>query len=101
MRSRGVISSWCAICSPTGSRGACDAAPVTHQPAATTTTAVASRNSPIAVTRRRNVAPLPATVPFGKVTPALGAALVKAFEARYRHLYGQLVPDGVIADVPP
>jgi len=37
-----------------------------------------------------------ATVPFGKVTPALGTTLVEAFEARYRHLYGQLVPNGVI-----
>jgi N-methylhydantoinase A len=37
-----------------------------------------------------------ATVPYRKVTPALGPELVKAFEARYRHLYGQLVPNGVV-----
>ena len=36
-----------------------------------------------------------ATLPYGKVTRATGAALVKAFEERYRHLHGQVVPNGV------
>src|ERR1043166_315243 len=36
-----------------------------------------------------------ATVPYRAVNKSLGAALVKAFEQRYKHLYGQTVPNGV------
>jgi len=37
-----------------------------------------------------------ATLPWRRLSKALGAELVKAFESRYLHLYGQLVPDGVL-----
>ena len=37
-----------------------------------------------------------AAVPYRKVTGALGPALARAFEQRYRQLYGQTVPDGVL-----
>jgi N-methylhydantoinase A len=36
------------------------------------------------------------TIPYRRLAPRVAGELVTAFEAQYRHLYGQIVPDGVL-----